>query len=194
MDRMRLPMIPAVVTAVFLAACGAQSSIKPAEILDERTGVTVGALQEPIEFVESAQNAALAGGKRTSFAYLGPVEWDKSGDLAYGLWIHVAPGNDRQAGDIRARGAVTLLLDGAPQVLSPIDPPKVGSGPYRPIASWGQTGYYDLNVDLLKRMAASERLALKFRAVDDSIVDFAPTHETRMTLTKFMHSRGITAD
>jgi hypothetical protein len=190
---MRLSLVPLAI-ALLVAGCAAESSIKPAEVLDERTGVTVGALQEPIEFVESFQTALVGSGKRTSFAYLGPVEWDKSGDLTYGLWVHVAPGNDKQVGDIRSPGAVTLMLDDGPVVLSPMDAPNVGSGPYRPIASWGQTGYFELDVAMLKRLAGSQKLALSFRGVDQSNVDFAPTHETRSTLKKFTQARGITDD
>jgi hypothetical protein len=193
MPRMRLPLIQAAMVVGLLASCGGQSSLKPAEILDQRTGITVGALQDPIELVESVQNSVLAGGKRTSFAYLGPIEWDRSGDLSYALWVHVAPGNDRQVGDIHSQGTVTLILDGGPLVLSPIDAPKVGS-PYQPIVSWGQTAYFELNVALLKRMAASQKLALDFRAVDQSVVEFLPSHETRTTLTQFAHARGITDD
>ncbi|MDB6083381.1 MAG: hypothetical protein JWN43_1262 [Gammaproteobacteria bacterium] len=191
---MRLRVIQAVMLAGLLAGCGGHSSIKPAEVLDERSGMTVGALQEPIELVESAQNAAVASGKRSSFAYLGPVEWDRSGDLSYALWVHVAPGNDRQVGDIRSRGAVKMILDDGTMVLSPLNEPKVGTGPYRPIASWGQTAYFELDVALLKRMAGSQKLMLDFRAVDDSTVDFRPSHDTRATLTQFAHARGITGD
>ncbi len=156
--------------------------------------MTVGALQEPIELIESAQNAALANGKRNSFAYLGPIEWDTSGDLTYGLWVHVAPGNDKQVGDIRSPGTVTLILDGVPLVLSPLDAPKAGSSPYQPIASWGQTAYFKFDSALLKRMAASEKLALDFQAVDQSVVEFLPSHDTRSTLRQFIHARGITDD
>ncbi len=194
MKRMRLPLLQSVVVVGLLVGCAGQSFIKPAEVLDERSGVTVGALQEPIEFLEAAQNAVLVSGKRVSFAYLGPVEWDKSGDITYGLWVHIAPGNDRQVGDIRLPGAVTLILDDGPAVLSPMDAPNVGSGPYRPISSWGQTGYFGLDVAMLKRVAGSEKLVLDFRGVDQSIVDFEPTHETRTTLKKFTHARGITDD
>ena len=191
--RLRLPSIQAAIVAGLLAGCGGQSTIKPAEILDQRTGMTVGALQEPIELVETT-NLSMAGGKRASFAFLGPIEWDKSGDLSYGLWVHVAPGNDRQVGDIHARGTVTLILDGGPLVLSPIDAPTAGSGPYQPIASWGQTAYFNLDVALLKRMAASQKFALDFRAADQSVVEFLPSHETHTTLTQFAHARGITGD
>jgi hypothetical protein len=191
---MRLSLVQSVMVVGLLVGCADQSSIKLAEVLDERTGVTVGALQEPIEFVEAVQNRALGGGKRTSFAYLGPVEWDKSGEISYGLWVHIAPGNDRQLGDIRSQRAVTLILDDGPAVLSPLDAPAVGSGPYRPIASWGQTGYFGLDVAMLKRMAGSEKLLLEFRGADQAMVDFTPTHETRTTLKKFTQARGITDD
>jgi hypothetical protein len=191
---MRLSLILAALGLGLLSGCGGQSAIKPAEILDQRTGMTVGALQEPIELIESAQNAALASGKRNSFAYLGPIEWDTSGEFTYGLWVHVAPGNDKQVGDIRSRGTVTLILDGDPLVLSPINAPKAGSGPYQPIASWGQTAYFQLDTALLKRMAASQKLALNCQAVDQSVVEFLPSHDTRTTLTQFLHARGITDD
>ena len=191
---MRLSLVQSVMVVGLLVGCADQSSIKLAEVLDERTGVTVGALQEPIEFVEAVRNGALGDGKRTSFAYLGPVEWDKSGEISYGLWVHIAPGNDRQLGDIRSQRAVTLILDDGPAVLSAMAAPAVGSGPYRPIASWGQTGYFGLDVAMLKRMAGSEKLLLEFRGADQAIVDFTPTHETRTTLKKFTQARGITDD
>lgn len=190
---MRSPLFQLALTVGFLAGC-AGSTIKPAELLDDWTGATVGALQEPIELVESAQSAAPAAGKRTSFAYLGPVEWDRSGDINYGLWIHVAPGNDRQVGDIRAPGAVTLNLDAGPLVLSPIEAPPVGREPYQPVASWGQTGYFALDAALLKRIAASEKLSLEFRVVGESSVEFIPSHSTRATLLQFERARGITVD
>ncbi|MGA2191074.1 MAG: hypothetical protein ABSH33_21360 [Steroidobacteraceae bacterium] len=190
---MRLSLVPFLIAGL-LAGCATQSSIKPSESLDERTGVTVGALQEPIEFVETFQTPVAGNGKRTSFAYLGPVEWDRSGDITYGLWVHVAPGSDRQVGDIRSQGAVTLILDDGPVVLSPMEAPNVGSGPYKPIASWGQTQYFGLDVAMLKRLAGSEKLSLSFRGVDQSNVDFAPMHETRATLQKFTQARGITDD
>lgn len=178
-----------------LAGCAGQSTIKPAEVLDERTGMTVGALESPIEFVEKASDTAgLANSQRMSFAYLGPVEWDRMGEITYGLWIHVAPGNDKQAADIRARGAVTITLDDGPMMLSPIDAPGEGHGPYKPVVSWGQTSYYQLDEAMLKRMAASQKLLLDFRATDNTTVDFLPSRETRATLTEFAHTRGITDD
>ena len=191
---MRLSLIPVVMAGGLLAGCASQSAIKPAELLDERTGMTVGALQAPLEFVQNAQNSVVAGGKRLSFAYLGPVEWDRSGDITYALWIHVAPGTDKAVGDIRARGGVTLMLDDGPMALVPSDAPAAGSGPYQPIASWGQTSYFTVNVQLLRHIAASHKLLLAFRAEDQSTVEFSPTHDTRATLTQFLQARGITGD
>jgi hypothetical protein len=106
----------------------------------------------------------------------------------------VAPGTDKPVGDIRARGAVTLMLDDGPLVLVPSDAPAAGSGPYHPIASWGQTSYFAVNVELLRHIAASHKLLLAFRGEGESSVEFSPTHDTRTTLTQFLQARGITGD
>jgi len=188
---MSLPWFAAIVGAGFMAGCTMQSSIKPAEVLDERTGMTVGALRKPIELIQSAPNmAAPAPGRHISFAYLGPVEWDNMGNLSYGLWVHLAPGNDWQFGDIRTPGAITLTLDDGATVLSAIEPPKLGQTPYRPVASWGQTAYFDLNVQLLKRMAASREIELDFKADRPAPVRFTADRDARETLMSYLHARG----
>jgi len=191
---MRLTLVASVIVSGLLAGCAGGPSIKPSEVLDERTGMTVGALETPIEFVQAGGNALPATGKSTSFAYLGPLEWDKSGDSSYGLWLHVAPGNDRQVADIHVPGAVTLMLDDGPLVLTSIDSAGVGSGPYRAVASWGQTGYFSADVESLKRLAGSDKLVLYLHGTDGFDVSFTPTHETRATLTQFNRARGITGD
>jgi hypothetical protein len=192
---MRNPRIPLILLIGWMAGCASQSATKPVEVLDERTAVTFGALKEPIELVPGTQqNAVLILRKRTSFAYLGPVEWNRSGDLSYGLWIHIAPGNDRQPGDIHAAAAVSLLLDDGPLAMSPMEAPILGREPYRPVASWGQTAYFGLTVETLRHMAASKKLELEVRAVDGSIISFTPTVDTRAVLTQYMKDRGITGD
>jgi hypothetical protein len=184
--------------SLLLCACAAPSSIKPVEYLDDRTAMTVGSLKEPIELVPSLHQSGLhvfsSLGKKVSFAYLGPVEWDRSGAIVYGLWMHIAPGNDRQIVDIRSPAALTLILDGGERVLTPIDAPQLGRGAYQPVASWGQTAYFELTVEMLKQMAVSEKLELNVRATDDSIVNFVAASDTRATLTDYLHARGITDD
>ncbi len=176
------------------AGCATQSSTKPVEVLDERTGLTLASLKEPIELLPTAQSAALTFGKRTTFAYLGPVEWNRMGTIGYGLWVHIAPGNDRQAGDIHAPGAATLVLDQGPLVLTPVDMPTMGHDPYTPVVSWGQTAYFDLTTDTLKKMAASAKLELDVRAADGTTVEFFAGHDTRPVLAAYVHDRGITDD
>ncbi len=164
-------------------------------MLDEKTGVTVGALQEPIEFMEDAKLGGAGPDRRSSFAYVGPVEWDTSGEISYGLWIHVAPGNDQAVSDIRSPGGASLLLDDGAVALSPLTgAPQTGSNPYHPVASWGQTVYFHFDVALLKRMAASQKMVLAFHGVDVPVVDFTPTQDVRDTLIRFEHARGITDD
>jgi hypothetical protein len=183
---------------MLLSACAAPSSIKPVEYLDDRTAMTVGSLKEPIELVPSLHQGGLhvfnSLGKKVSVAYIGPVEWDRSGAIVYGLWVHIAPGNDRPVVDIRSASALTLILDGGTRVLTPIDAPQLGRGAYQPVASWGQTAYFELTVEMLKQMAASEKLGLDVRAADGSTVNFIAAGDTRGTLTEYMHSRSITGD
>ena len=196
---MRHLWIPGGLILVLLGACATQSSLKPVEYLDERTAMTVGSLKEPIELVPSLrQGGGLRVitnlGKRLSFAYLGPVEWDRSGSIVYGLWVHIAPGTDRPIADIRSNAALTIVLDNGTRVLTPIDAPQTGRGAYQAVASWGQTAYFELTVEMLKQMAASEKLELNVRAADDSVVNFVASGDTRATLTEYLHSRGITDD
>jgi hypothetical protein len=191
---MRAPLIPAILLLGLTAGCGGQSSIKPVEVLDERTGVTVGVLKEPIELLLGEQAAVLVTHKRSSFAYLGPVEWNRSGVISYGLWINIVPGNDAQPGDIHAPAALTLIVDAGPLRLSPIEAPKLGHAAYQQVASWAQAGYFELTVDTLKRMAASRKLELDVRAADGSTLMFAAAQDTRAVLTQYLQARGITGD
>ncbi|MGD0491100.1 MAG: hypothetical protein ABSC32_06100 [Steroidobacteraceae bacterium] len=184
-------LLPALAAAAsLLAACGGESSIKPSEVLDERTGMTVGTLDKPIELVQgAAAPASTAFQRRQSFAYLGPVEWDNMGNIAYGLWIHVAPGNDWRFEDIQARGAVSLSLDDVTAPLSVIKPPALARAPYQPVASWGETAYFGVDLELLKRMAASGKIGLDVKA-GDSVVHFAAGPDAHETLTRYLHARG----
>jgi hypothetical protein len=178
-----------------LAGCASQSPVKSVEMLDQRTGLTMGALIQPMAFIETGIYDLLVPDKQPSIVYVGPVEWDRSGDFSYLLWVQVAPGvGGHRLDDIRARGAVNLKLDDGAVVLSALDLPVVPSSPYRPMPPVGQTAYFSIDVPLLKRMAASRRLALNVRAGDLTMVDFIPTQETRAALTQFMLDRGIAHD
>ena len=103
-------------------------------------------------------------------------------------------GTDRPVADIRSNAAVTIVLDNGTRVLTPIDAPQLGRGAYQAVASWGQTAYFDLTVEMLKQMAASQKLELNVRAADDSVVNFVASSDTRRTLTEYLHARGITGD
>jgi hypothetical protein len=190
---MILPRLPRVLAlgAVFglAAGCASGPSIKPAETFDERTGMTVGSLEKPIELVPAALGIA-APERRVSFAYLGPIEWDNMGKFTYGLWIHLAPGNEWRFDDIKAQGGVTLSLDTGPVALSLMEaPPKLAHGPYQPVASWGQTAYFNLDLDLLRQMAASDKIELDFKA-GDSVVRFVAPQNARALLLQYLHARG----
>jgi len=183
--------------ALFLGAlsgCSGQSSIRPVEALDAKTGITWAALREPIELEQSAQSAVVTLGKHTSLIYFGPVEWDRSGNIGYGLWINVAPGSGAQVGDIREPGAVSLILDDGPLVLTTIDAPKLGREAYRPVVSWGQVAYFQLSAGTLRRIAGSQRLELDFRAGDGAVLRFTPGRDAHARLSAFVRGRNIIGD
>jgi hypothetical protein len=190
---MHARLIQAVFILALAAGCGGESAVKPVEALDERTGVTLGALKKPIELVPGAQNAVVSR-QRATFAFLGPVEWNRSGNLTYGLWIHIAPGNDRQLGDIRGSAAPTLALDDGSVTLTPTTAPALGRSAYKPVVSWGQTAYFDVTVETLRRMAASRKFELAVGAADGSSMSFSPTVDTRVVLTQYLQDRGLTGD
>ena len=186
----RLRVTAGLAAAVCLAAaCAGQSSIKPAEVTDERTGMTVGSLDKPIELLQSVAQNSVVIDRRISRAYLGPVEWDAMGTISYGLWVHVLPGRDWQFDDIDAPGSVTLVLAGGATALSAIEAPKLAHGPYQPVGSWGQTLYFRADVNLLKRMASSGTIELDLKAGSET-VRFTADSDARETLTRYLHARG----
>jgi hypothetical protein len=191
---MRVAAFPVILLLGLNLGCAGHPPVKSVELLDARTGATVAVLKAPIELLPSAQHAAQISQKRLSFAYLGPVEWNRSGTLSYGLWIHVAPGNDEQPGDMHAAAAVRLMLDDGPLALSRMEAPMLGRDPYQPVASWGQTAYFGLDVQSLGRLAASRRLELEVSTKDGSIMTFYPASDTRPALTQYLRARGITGD
>ena len=172
----------------FVSGCASEGSIKPAEALDEQTGMTVGSLEKPLELVQRGQSA-MTPEPHVSFAYLGPVEWDNMGAITYGLWVHLVPANDWQFNDIKAPGTVELALDDGVRPLKLAQPPAATRGPYRPVASWGQTAYFDLDLATLKRMASSGNIELVFKA-GGTPVRFAAAPDAHETLMRFLHARG----
>jgi len=193
MTAMRVIWLAMAISGV-LVGCGGETNIKASDVLDERTGTTMGALQTPLEFVQDPDSLGLSAARRAGFAYLGPIEWDRMGEISYGIWIHLAPGNDRPLGDLQVRGTVTLILDDGPLVLTPLASPNPITGPYKTVVSWGQTGYFEMDPDMLKRLAASKRFDIEIRSGDDSKIDFLPSHDTRGALRDFERTRGITDD
>jgi hypothetical protein len=176
-------------------ACTAHSAIKSVEVLDARTGMTIAALQHPMAFVETGIYDLLTPDKQPSFVYLGPVEWNRGGEYTYVLWVQVAPGvGGHRLDDIRAPDSLNVTLDDGTVALSALNDPILASSPYRPKEPVGQTAYFSADVGLLKRMAASKRLALNVRAGDLTLVDFIPMQDTGAALRQFIADRGIAGE
>jgi len=190
---MRLNSLPVVLLASLASSCAGPTAVKSVEMLDEKTAITVGALEQPLPFVETGIYDLLVPDKQPSIIYMGPVEWDRSGAYSYLLWMQVAPGvGGHRLDDIRAHGAVNVTLDDGPVALSVLESaPGASSPPYQPVPPVGQTAYFSIDVPLLKRMAASQRLVLNLRAADLTRIDFTPTQATSAALKQFVIDRGI---
>jgi hypothetical protein len=192
---LRLRSMLCALIACLVAGTPSLSAVKSVEMLDEVTGMTMGSLSRPMAFIETGIFDLLVPDKQPSIVYIGPVEWDRSGDFSYLLWIQLAPGvGGHRLDDIRARGALNLKLDDGQVELAALQGPVAAGSPYRPIAPVGQTAYFPINVALLKRMASSQRLALNIRAGDLTMVDFIPMQETRAALEQFINDRGLAND
>jgi hypothetical protein len=192
---MRVSSIACVTLLLMVAGCASERSARSVEVLDQMTGVTAGALDRPVAFVETGLVDLLdPNPKQATVAYVGPVEWDRSGQISYVLWVQIAPGvGGHRLDDIHAPGAVTLALDDGPLVLSETTLTKATS-PYRPIEPVGQTAYYTLNAAMLKRMASSQKIVLSLRASDLTPVEFVPVREPRAALQFFIKDRNVSVD
>jgi hypothetical protein len=156
--------------------------------------MTVGALPEPIAFEERGVFAPLDTGKRPSSAYLGPVEWDRSGDFTYGFWLQVGSGDGKRIGNLYAPGALTLKFDAETVTLSAMKSPEVTADPYPRMVPGAQTAYFKVPAGMLKRMAASHEIELNLLAADLTPVHFTPFRETRSALTQFVEARDVATD
>ncbi len=183
---------PGLTAAICLfCGCAGTQALKPVEMLDDRTGMTLAGLRGPIELVRPEVPVA---GRRLSTAYLGPVEWNRMGTITHGLWVHLAQGNDAPLADMRGPGALSVTVDDGAFELRLIQAPVSGRELYRPVVPWGQTAYFDLSVPDLRRLAASSRLVLHCAAVDGSTVLFSATGSTGAVFGEYLQSRGLTGD
>jgi hypothetical protein len=90
--------------------------------------------------------------------------------------------------------ALTLTLDDGAVPLTLLQTAKLGSEPYPQAVSWGQTGYFTLTIETLRRMAASRKLELDVRATDGTVIAFSALVDQRATLAEYVQSRGLTGD
>jgi hypothetical protein len=174
-----------------LGGCGGEVAIKPVERLDEQSALTVAVLANPIALLATGTQVF---GKQVSMAYVGPVEWNRMGNISYSLWLELAPTDDQHFKDVTEPKSVIFLLDDGPLVLSPGAAPRVGREPYQPLASWGQTIYFEMSLEDLKRLAATRELRVRIRRIGGVDVDFEPAGETHSALTEYLNGRLVTWD
>ncbi len=109
------PLAAMLVAALLSAGCASESALM-SERLDERTGVTITALDVPVTLAREAPD--LAYGSR-DYAFVGPVEFNRMGQRSYYLWVGMATTVDRS----RTREAppkplaLSILAAGVPVVI-----------------------------------------------------------------------------
>jgi hypothetical protein len=154
--------------------------------------MTSGALIEPIAFTEKRVFDLLAPDKQPGTAWMGPVEWDHSGDYSYGLWLQVSPGVDgSRIDDLHGRGAVSLRLDDGVLPLTAIDLAQVPKAPYHPAPTGGQIAYFAIDIPMLQRIASSRTVVLDLRAADLSAAEFVPAADVHELIERFMAERDV---
>ena len=178
-------------------ACGCidHSPTKTFDMLDTRTGMTLGALIQPIACVETGVYDPLVPDKQPTIIYLGPVEWDRMGNYSYLLWVQVAPGEGgRRPNDLRRRDALRILLDDGPLLLTALDQPVKATSPYVPVIPVGQTVYFPIDVATLNRMAASKKLSLDVEAADLTRIELLARPDSLGALKRFLVERNVNED
>jgi hypothetical protein len=114
----RVAHLLAIAAVLAITGCAGTREDDPArQYLDEVTGITVTAVEEPAVFYHDAPRLAVHA---RDYLYVGPVEMNRMGKLSYYLWmaewstIDRLPGKD--AGEKVFTGAV-VFLDGVPMEL-----------------------------------------------------------------------------
>ena len=177
---------------VSLAGCAVEPATKTVELFDESNGMTSGALVEPIAFTEKRIFDLLAPDQQPGRAFLGPVEWDRSGDYTYGFWLQVSPGVDgNRIDDIRGPGAVSLTLDDGVLTLVPAAFTQAPKQAYALAPSGGQTAYFMIDIPMLERIASSRQMVLSLRSADLGHAEFIPSSEVHDVVRRFMEERRI---
>ena len=86
------------------------------------------------------------------------------------------------------------MLDDGPMALTAIDHPVEARSPYLPQVPVGQTAYFELNVPMLKRMAASKKFAVEVEAADLTRVELTARPASRGALKRFLVDRNVNED
>jgi len=139
------------------------------------------------------QRGTLTFNKRMGFAYLGPVEWNRAGNVSYSLWVHVAPGDGAQVSDLRIPGAASIKLDDGFLPMVVVDTPALKNEAYRPAVTWGQSVHFNLGVDTLGRLGSSHTLELHVLGADSSPIIFLPSRADHSSLQDFAVASHATA-
>jgi len=125
-------------------------------VLDERTGVTIARLEQPLELTVSAST----GPANDPFAYLGPFQTNRMGERADYLWLAV-PAAGTLAGSpiVRADGEVVRMgeMSAAP------DAAHLERSPYKAPTPWSQQFVAVVESAAIEQLATARRIEIATR-------------------------------
>ena len=148
------PNCTAVLLLLALTGCLAPAGAPVRDKLDASSGLTMSALQSPLEFLSPATNGARA----SVFAYAGPFDLDRMGTRSLYLWVLLPD-------DVSAASKPVVRCDGQALDLPAQADGLNGTGltqpPYKPPFPWGTQWYLTLSDAALDCLAKAHDIALE---------------------------------
>lgn len=187
-------LLCAAVAVSAVAACAPVSTEIVREQLDERTGVTVTSMSAPLEFFSPQPERGL---QAASFAYLGPIEINRTGQRQSYLWLSVLLGEDeRRRNPAGTRSAPQLRITAGGVTLEPspvgTDARQVGLGHrvYERPADWVGEAFYAVTDEQLVQLAAADTVTLEISAPNEEPRRYEAWKADRSGLRSFVERIG----
>jgi len=187
----------AVVALAVVSACTPLGTNNLREQLDESTGVTVTSMSAPLEFFSPQPERGL---QAASFAYLGPVEINRMGNLQSYLWLSVLLGEDERGHNpAGARPGLHLRITAAGTTLEPAyvsaDARQIGLGQrvYERPANWVGEAFYAITAEQLTQLAAADTLMLEISAPNEAPRRYEPWKADPTGLRRFVERTAASA-
>lgn len=168
------------------AGCATEPATAIVSMLDEQTAVTISRVSEPLIMTANRPDLA-ANGRR--YLHIGAAEVNTTGNFRYYLVVHDWATFAR---DNRAEpGALTLLIDGEPEVLQPLARGRRSAGVsevvFKSPVRDALEVWYPVAGSALERLIAARQLTAEMGSSDGQTEVFELWKDRRPELAEFVH-------